>query len=160
MRIALIVVVAMIATGCATMQSGKVPERFSGKSFEVSKDITFLADDYAVVFQKGQITRGGGFSVWDTNCKLLMEQSRQESWKLTEGLYSITGFQRYSTNCTLIYCVDIQEFTLNTASGPIADKLTCRQQYNIGDGSLGPGPITAQRLRNTLGEYLRLKPAE
>jgi len=160
MRAAFLIAVAVITTGCATMQSGKVPERFLGKSFEVSKDITFLADDYAVVFQKGQITRAGNLSVWDTNCKLLMEKPRQDSWNLTEGLYSITGFQRYSTNCTLIYCVDIQQFTLNTTSGPIADKLTCRQQYDIGDGSLGPEPITAERLKNTLGEYLRLKPAE
>ena len=160
MKHAFLIVAVVITTGCSTMQSGKVPERFLGKSFEVSKDITILADDYAVVFQKGQITRGGGLSVWDTNCKLLMEKSRQESWNLSEGLYRIEGFQRYSTNCTLVYCVDIQEFTLKTVNGPIADKLTCRQQYNIGDGSLGPEPITAERLKNTLGEYLRLKPAE
>ena len=160
MRFISLFAVALIGTGCSTMQSGKVPERFSGKSFEVSKDITVLADDYAVVFQKGQITKGGGLSVWDTSCKLLMEKSQQESWNLSEGLYGITGFQRYSTNCTLVYCVDIQEFSLQTTRGPVADKLTCRQQYNIGDGSLGPEPITAERLRITLGDYLRLKPAE
>jgi hypothetical protein len=160
MRVTSLIVVALIATGCATIQYSKVPERFSGKAFEVNKDINFPAGDYSVVFQKGQITRGLGITVWDVNCKLLMEKPQKESWKLSEGLYSITGFQRYSANCSRYDCMDIQEFSLQTVKGPVAEALTCRQQYNIGDGSPGPEPISADQLRITLGEYLRLKPAD
>ena len=157
MRMFALIAVALAATGCSTLQSGKVPDRFSGQAFAVNKDIRFLAGDYSVVFQKGQIVRGGGLTVWEKNCKFRMKEAQQESWVLEDGLYHITGYTRFDANCTRQYCVDFQEFSLQTVEGPVAEKLTCREQYTIGDGSLGPEPVTADQLRITLGNYLELR---
>jgi hypothetical protein len=150
--------VALVATGCSLFKPGVVPERFTGKGLEITKDITFPAGAYSVYFQKGEIVDEGKLSVWDTYCKFLLDKNHEALWVATKGQYQITGFNRGDANCSRYDCIDVQDFVLRTLDGPVALSLSCQQQYNIGDGSQSPDLISPQKLKITLGEYLSLKP--
>jgi len=154
----ILLLLSMSLTGCTWFKAPPVPVQFSSKELVVSSPVLMRADQYSAWFQYGKQVTQGQLTIWDDYCKVLLQESRPESWYWEDGRYRITGYSWYDDMCTRKDCDFVQRFQLETLSGLKAAELTCTYRYAFGDiqDISGPHLLSPQDLDAILGDYLNL----
>lgn len=156
-RSAFLVILLSLLVGCSGMKP-TLPADLQGKNLVVVKPVSFAPEAFSALFQAGLPITQRDLSIWNYHCEFRLKESRRKRWYLEEGSYELAGLKLYTRLCDWDGCDLVNEFSLNTLSGPEALRMTCARRALYADpGNYLLLPLTPDQLEIILGDALQVR---
>jgi len=158
LRVSILLILISGLLACSSMSNNRLPANLQGTELEVVKPVSFAPDAFGAIYQGGIQVSQRDLTIWNYYCDLTLKESRPSRWYLEEGRYSITRLKAYSRLCDWDGCDWVNEYTLNTISGPDALKMTCVRRYLFGEpGNWFYEILTPSQLNAILGDAIEVR---